>query len=166
MKNMSLVISDPFPTDVERLEKVRIYMQGVHSDFVIIFKPISRLLPFKLKWRAGAGRNGASREDIDKIATTYIKVATYCYLRKQTLALSESFPGPTSKIRRWRGLSYAVGDDKIPGPTNSIGQRWWLLAIGGGPLRQAGYVLVARVPAVSRMEVDNHAAVIGTLIKE
>src|SRR5262249_41836015 len=45
---------------------------------------------------------------------------------------------------------YAVGDDKIPGPINSLGQSWWLLVIGSGPLRDAGYALVARMAAKSR----------------
>ncbi len=150
----------------EMLEKVRIYIQKQPSDFAIIYQPILRFLPFKLKWRAAAGRKGASREDVEKIATTYIKIATYCYLRKRNLTLSERLPGPKSRIRRWRGLTYAVGEDKIPGPRNSTGQSWWLVVIGSGPLRDAGYTLVARVAAESRTEVDDHVAAIGAIIKE
>src|SRR6266567_8327115 len=148
-------------TEREMLEKVRIYFQKPPSDFAIIYQPILRLLPFKLKWRAAAGRKGASREEVEKIATTYIKIATHCYLHKRTLALSERLRGPKSKIRRWRGLTFPVGEDTIPGPTNSIGQRWWVVVIGNGPLRDAGYALVARVAAESRTKVDDHVTAIG-----
>jgi hypothetical protein len=150
--------------EVEKLEKVRSYMQKLPSDFVIIYKPISRLLPFKLKWRAAAGRKEASRQDVEKIAAACIRVATYYYLRKKTLTLAERFPGPKSKVRGWRGLTYAVGEDTIPGPVNSIGQRWWLVVVGDGPLREAGYVLVARVAGVSKAEVENHVTGIGAVI--
>lgn len=153
-------------TEVEKLDRVRIYLEKLPSDFVIIYQPISRLLPFKLKWRAAAGQKGASREDVRIIAGTFIKLATSCYMRKRTLALPERLPGPKSKIQQWRGLSCAVGEDTTPGPTNSIGQRWWLVVIGDGPLRDAGYVLVARVAAVSKTEIDNHVVRIGTFIKE
>ncbi len=152
-------------TEREMLEKVRIYAQKLPSDFVIIYQPILRLLPFKLKWRAAAGQKGASREDVEKIASTYIKIATHCYLLKRTVTLSERLPGPKSKIRRWCGLAYAVGEDKIPSPTNSMGQSWWLVVIGGGPLRVAGYALVARVAAKTKSEVDEHVAAIGDMAR-
>lgn len=149
----------------EILEKVRIYFQNLPSDFVIIYQSKSKLLPFKLKWRAGTGRRGTSRDDVEKLATTYIKTATYCYLLKRNLILAERLPGPRSKIRKWCGLSYAVGKDKLPSPTNSMGQSWWLVVIGKGLLRDAGYALVARTAAKSRVEVNHYIATILDIMK-
>jgi hypothetical protein len=153
-------------TEHKMLEKVRVYIRQLPSDFAIIYMPVMKLLPFKLKWRAAAGRQGASREDVEKIATRYIKLATHCYLHKKTLALSERLSGSKSKVRQWGGLTFPVAEDSIPGPTNSIGQGWWIMVIGNGPLRDAGYALVARVAAKSRAEIDNHVAAIGAIIKE
>ena len=105
-----------------------------------------------------------SREEIDEIADRYRVIAFESYVQNRDFILRDNWPDKNAKTKDLFGL--AVPEKPTPLPANSLGQRWWRFVIGSGALRNAGFVLIARIGAVDAKEIRSHIDRIQSILKD
>ncbi len=117
----------------------------------------------ELKWCGVFSMEEQTSEENDELGAKYHEAAFHCYEHNRNLVLNENLPGANSQTQQWHGLSIRIGS-KNPTPPNSLGQRWWHLIVGSGATRKAGYVIVARLAAKDKKELQDHIAKIQRIM--
>jgi len=120
--------------DQEKFEKVREFVFGhLNTDLVMVYRHKDPSAGNELKWcRAYSAKDWRTQQDYDRAAAHYYSIAKSCFDERKNFLTDES-----------------------PGAPNEAGQRWWVLILGGGPLRDAGYVLVVRVAIKDPKELES-----------
>jgi hypothetical protein len=153
-------------TDDEKLERIREFLSGRLADFVLVYRVEKSKAGPELKWIKAASLDIKDCEDCEELAAKYQEIATYSYKIRRNMMLEEYQLNQDTQTRIWHGLSVATGKNKVPAPTNSLGQRWWHLVIGAGATRKAGYVIVTRVAAKNLTDLRKCIAEIQSIIVE
>ena len=141
-----------------KFKKVVQYLWNCPTDFCLIYQVNEDNFRTDLKLYEATSLAIPLAENCVKLAGKYQKLATYCYEHKQSKILREHIMAEGAPSAAWLGLKKPTGRDRIPVPTNSLGQRWWHIVIASGPVRKAGYVIVARVAAKRTRELFGHIA--------
>lgn len=149
--------------DDKTFDRIRDYLWSRPCGFCVVYRLEKSLFGVKLKWCKAISLVNNNQEEYKKLAATYQEVAEQCYHRNRVYILKESVPRPNSKTRRWCGFTISEKGD-LP-PANSEGRRWWQFVIGAGPVRNAGYVIVARVSAMDNTEVRDCVAQVQQIVK-
>ena len=153
-------------TEDEKLERIREFLTSRAAEFVLVYRVKKSEAGPELRWIRAASLNIKAREDCDALAAKYQEIATHSYETKQNMMLEEYQLNQSTQTRLWLGLSVAAGKNKVPAPTNSLGQRWWQLVIGAGATRKAGYVIVTRVAARNLIDLRKDIAEIQSIVVE
>jgi hypothetical protein len=142
-------------TEVEKFEKVKEFLWSRPCDFCVVYQVEKSILGLKFKWCKAASLNKRDRDGYNALAGKYQKVAEDCYRHKRNLVLKENLARKKPQGQRWLGLKLSKGADDNPLPANELGRRWWHIVVGAGAIRDAGYVIVARVAAKESKEAND-----------
>lgn len=139
----------------KKFEELRQLLSGYPSQFCLVYRRMPSVIGLKLRWCKAAAMNEKAHEEFEALAAKYKQAAAFCFRHKHNLVLEELQRKQNSKIRRWQGLSIPTNKEETPMPANSLGKRWWHLFVGTGAIRDAGYVIVARIAAKESSEVHD-----------
>lgn len=139
----------------DKFERLKGFLWNCPCDFCVIYRGTRSLTGWKFKWRKAISLNRKNREGYDELAAKYQEVAEHCHRQTRNLILKENLSSASSSSQRWCGLKIPVGGIENPLPANSLGKRWWHLVVGSGAIRDAGYVVVARIAAKESSEVHD-----------
>jgi hypothetical protein len=146
--------------DEEKFEYVRRFLATLNVDLIMAYCPKDPPNQHQLKWcRSASALDSRNREDYNAAAAHYYSVAKTCFDHRKNLIRME-YVAVDRAIRHF-GIIFRKAKPR-PGPANANGQRWHTLVIGAGPIRDAGYVLVARIAVKKPRELK---ACIGQINK-
>ena len=137
----------------DRFGRLREVLATIPLDFCLVYRPVPSITGRRLRWCKGVSRRGLTHEEYAALADALARAALLCYRCRRNAVLSELVPRPGAGGRRWYALGRAARHRWDAPPANCLGQRWWCLVIGSGAVREAGYVVAARVAAREALEV-------------
>lgn len=131
-------------SDNERFEAIRL-LADQYCDYCVVYCFASNGEGMSLRWRKVACRYDQSYEGREKVASENEEVAAYCYEHKIDMSLKEERSTPGTSGPKWRGFEISP---QVSDTSEDPRDRWWWRAIvASGPIRDAGYVIVFRIPA-------------------
>jgi hypothetical protein len=132
-------------TKDKNLDRVWSFLLSYPADFLLAYaeknKETSPNLELKMAW----SRRPAAKEEYDGLAAKYQEFATLCYTHQRNFILER---GMHSRYRTSPG-----SEKPSEKTTSSSSPRRWHLFIANGPIRKAGYVVVARITAKDQTQV-------------
>jgi hypothetical protein len=140
----------------DKFEKIREFFSNSRSHFCLIFRRKPNIIRLRLQWCKAASSDNKTHEEYDKLAATYQEIAFNSYRHKRNFIIKETVSGGHTKTQRWCGFDISVTRNENQPPANSRGKRWWQFVVGSGAIRDAGYVIVARVAARDASEVRDY----------
>src|SRR6266446_3346087 len=145
-------------------DRIRETWPNAYVHFVLVYRCTTNARGIALKWCKAASSGRLTRGQYDEIAARYQEIAYQGYIRNQNLIIRDNWPENDSKVKKLYGL--VLPRKPKPLPANSSGQRWWRFVIGSGAVRNAGFVLVARVAAIDPKEIKSHIDRIQSIVGE
>jgi hypothetical protein len=145
-------------------ERIRETWPNTYVHFVLVYRCAKNVEGIHLKWCKAASSSTLTHEQYDEIAARYHEIAMQSYVRNKNLIIRDNSPNNDSKTKKFYGL--LLPQKPKPLPANSLGQRWWRFVIGSGAVRNAGFVLVARIAAVDSKEIKSHIERIQSIVGE
>ncbi|MEY2429572.1 MAG: hypothetical protein QOJ40_2457 [Verrucomicrobiota bacterium] len=140
------------PDDERRFEELRRFFFNLNTDLIMAYCLKDPPASGELKWcRAASALDRMTREGYNAAAAYYHDLANWCFKQRKNL-MTREYIG-TDPPLRFLGLTVRKPKPR-PGPLNASGQGWWTLVVGVGPLRNAGYVMVARTAAKKAGELQ------------
>jgi hypothetical protein len=139
--------------DEKRFERLKDYLSTLPAYFVLVYRRRFSVIVPRLKWCKAVARPLRTHEGYDKLAARYKMVAVFAFSNRRNLILQESVPRANSQGRQWCG--FRVPKESNLYPPNSLGQRAFHLVVGSGATRRAGYVIVARLLAKDKHELNS-----------
>jgi hypothetical protein len=131
------------------------FFDGLSAEFFIIYRQNSLYWAPGLKWcEASARSDGPSW--IESEASRFCQLATWAFVARKNWCHEVVHWNPGCKGRNWNGLFFPDQASAIRGKPNALGQRWWMLVSGPGPIREAGYAVVAMVAAKDVGEITSY----------
>jgi len=155
-------------TDENRIfERIRETWPNNYVHFVLVYRCMKKGDGLDLKWCKAASSSSLTKKHYDEIAARYQEIASQSYTQNRNFIIRDNLPekdSDGSKAKKLYGL--IIPEKPKPLPANSLGQRWWKFVIGSGSVRDAGFVIIARVAAVDSKEIKTHINRIQSIIAE
>lgn len=130
------------PETEQKFELIRQFFSQLNSDLVMVFEQV-RTGAGDFKWCGGSSAyDKRKHQDYDVAAAYYLDLVKSCFQRRQNW-IGMEYVGESPPLQVL-GVTIRKAKPR-PGPANAQGQRWWVMVIGAGPIREAGHALVARV---------------------
>jgi hypothetical protein len=135
-------------SDLQRFQSLNEYLWKHSVDFCLVYRK-KKWWNLALSLRCATSVRYKSLQEGEEWGKKYRDFATICYYRRLDSIIEEMI-NPWNKwvsVTMWRARLFKTLRILTPTPTNSIGQRWWLLGVASGPTRKSGYSIVTRVAA-------------------
>ena|ERR1041385_1149971 len=148
-------------------ERIRETWPNVYVHFFMVYRCAKTDSGLDLEWIKASSSSSLTKKHYDKIAADFHEIALQSYLQNRDFIMRENSPDKDSGGCKPKNLyGFTISEKPNPLPANSLGQRWWQFVIGSGAVRNAGFVLIARLAAVDSKEVRKHIDRIQSIIRD
>lgn len=141
-------------SDLQRFQSLNEYLWKHPVDFCLVYRK-KKWWNLALSLRCATSVRYKSLQEGEEWGKKYRDFATICYYRRLDSIIEEMI-NPWNKwvsVTMWRARLFKTLRILTPTPANSVGQRWWLLAIASGATHKLGYSIVTRVAARDATEL-------------
>jgi hypothetical protein len=154
-------------SDLQRFQSLNEYLWKHPVDFCLVYRK-KKWWNLALSLRCATSVRYKSLQEGDEWGKKYRDFATICYYKRLD-AVIEELVNPWNNawvsVTRWKAKLFKTLRILTPTPANSVGQRWWLLAIASGATHKLGYSIVTRVAARDATELRQYIKDIQEIMK-